>query len=300
MLTFTGAVRLWHVFLLAFLLGCVTVADNPTRQAFVTDMVGGDQVANAVGLNSAVFNAARLVGPAVAVVLIKTVGIASAFFINAASYVAVIAGLLAMDPASLFRAPRAARSRGQVREGLRYVRRSPVLLSTILLMTVVATFGLNFKVFLPLLALAMHGGAGIYGLFTSLLAGGALVGGLAAAAAPGVGLASLLLIPVGATSIAFIATANTTLQLNSSPAMRGRVMALYAFVFLGSTPLGGPLMGWISQHWGPRDAMALGGLLSLAASLAAWAQLARARRDVLGAEVPAMGGSSAPRTQLAG
>src|SRR5207247_2023424 len=190
--------------------------------------------------NSAVFNAARLVGPAVAVVLIKTVGIASAFFINAASYVAVIAGLLAMDPASLFRAPRAARSRGQVREGLRYVRRSPVLLSTI------------------------------------------------------------LLIPVGATSIAFIATANTTLQLNSSPAMRGRVMALYAFVFLGSTPLGGPLMGWISQHWGPRDAMALGGLLSLAASLAAWAQLARARRDVLGAEVPAMGGSSAPRTQLAG
>jgi MFS family permease len=294
-LTATGVVQLWMVFALAFLLGCVTVVDQPTRQAFVTEMVGPEEVANAVGLNSAIFNSARVVGPAVAGILIQTVGLAPAFFVNAASFIAVIAGLNAMDPGRLVRLERVARSKGQLREGLRYVWATPELRVTIVTVAVIGTFGFNFAVILPLMArFTFHGGAGLYGLISSVMGMGALggalvtaargrpsqrlmemtavlfgVGTILAAVAPNVPLLLLALVPSGAGAIAFVATANSTLQLRSTPMMRGRVMAVYALVFLGSTPIGGPLMGWISGQWSPRVAFFISGLAALGTGVVA-------------------------------
>jgi MFS family permease len=295
----SGGIRLWMVFILAFLLGCVTAIDNPTRQSFVTEMVGPDELTNAIGLNSATFNAARIIGPAVAAVAIKTVGLSAAFFVNGVSYLAVITGLLMMRPSELFRTRKAASEPGQVRAGLRYVWSTPELKLTILLVAVVATFGMNLSVVLPLMAkFTFHGDAGTYALLTSTMAVGALGGALlaarretptprllvgtaiafgvfsiATALAPTVQLAVVGLVPTGASAISFMATANSTLQIRSDDRMRGRVMALYALVFLGSTPLGGPLTGWVSQIASPRLALALGGLITLAGGIAAWVHI---------------------------
>jgi len=291
-LTATGVVRLWMVYVLALLLGCATAFDMPTRQAFVSEMVGPDRVTNAVGLNSAVFNSARVVGPAVAGVLIAAVGIAPAFLINAVSYLAVIAGLLAMDPARLHRPPAVDRAGGQVRAGLRYVWSNRVLRSTIALVAVVGALGLNYRVALPLLARFTFGGdASAYGALASIMAAGAVVGALAAArrgrpsralllgsvavfgllsfaaaAAPTLIAEAVVLAPLGLASMTFLATANSTLQLASSPEMRGRVMALYGLVFLGSTPLGGLLGGWMAGQFGPRSILLLSGVSCLAAA----------------------------------
>jgi MFS family permease len=297
LLVLTGATQLWMIYVLAFLLGCVTVFDNPARQAFVIEMVGPDDVANAVGLNSAVFNSARLVGPAMAGILIHAIGISPSFLLNAISFVPVISALAAMRTSELARLKPVPRSKGQIREGLRYVWRTPVLRSTLLLVTVVATFGFNQIIVLPLLArYVFGGGAGLYGAMFAALAAGGLIGGLGAAArarpsrpvligsaaafsvlamlvslAPNAVWAMVGLVPTGAASMTFIATANSTLQLTSRHEMRGRVMALYALVFLGSTPLGGPLIGWISQEWGARSGLFVGGAASLiAAAAAAW------------------------------
>lgn len=290
-LTLTGSVRLWMVYLLAFLLGCATAFDMPARQAFVTEMVGSDQISNAVGLNSAVFNSARVVGPAAAGVLIATVGIAPAFLLNAVSYLAVIAGLLAMDPAELHRRAPAPPARGQIRAGLRHVWATPVLRSTILLVAVVGTLGVNNRVVLPLLArFTFQAGPGGYGLLASVAAAGSVVGALAvasrahptrrlllgsaaalgvlslvAAGAPTFGWELAVLAPLGAATITFLATANSTLQLASSPQLRGRVMALYGIVFLGSTPIGSVVVGWLAERYGPRSGLVLGGVASLAA-----------------------------------
>ena len=304
-LTLSGVAELWMIYGLSLLIGTVTVIDNPTRQSFVTEMVGADLVANAVSLNSAVFNASRIIGPAVAGVIIATVGLPWAFFINAVSFAAVIAGLRAMDPARLLRPEPAICEGGQVRAGLRYVWGVPRLRYTVLLVAIVATFGINFSVVLPLFArFEFHEGAGAFGFLTSMMALGALVGALvsaarkrptrrlligsaavfgglssAAAFAPTLPVLAMLLVPIGAASITFIATANATLQLNSSPAMRGRVMALHGLVFLGSTPLGGPAIGWISETFGPRTGLATGGVICLLAALAA---IAAIKRDAIG------------------
>src|SRR5581483_2339469 len=302
----TGAVQLWMIYVLAFLLGVVTVFDNPTRQAFVIEMVGADDGANAVGLNSAVFNGARLVGPAIAGVSIHAIGISPSFLLNAVSFIPVVAALGLMRTHELVRHAPLARSKGQVREGLRYVWDTPALRSTLLLVTVVATFGFNFIIVLPLLAkYEFHGGAGLYGLLLAVMAGGSLVGALFAAArarpsrpllvgsaaafsvlamlvavAPNAVWAAILLVPMGAFSMMFIATANSALQLTSRHEMRGRVMALYALVFLGSTPIGGPFIGWISQEWGSRAGLFIGGALSLAAAIpAAWSLRRELRRE---------------------
>jgi MFS family permease len=298
-------VHLWMVYAFAFALGCVTAVDNPTRQAFVSEMVGPDDLTNAIGLNSATFNAARIIGPAAAAVVIKTVGLSPAFFVNAASYIAVLAGLMLMRPNELFRTRKPAREPGQVRAGLRYVWATPDLRLTILLVAVVATFGLNLSVVLPLLAkFTFHGDAGTYGLLTSSMAVGALGGALVAARrelpsqrllagmaiafgvfsvftalAPTLLLAVVALIPTGATAISFMATANSTLQLRSEAHMRGRVMALYALVFLGSTPLGGPLTGWVSQVASPQLALGLEGLITAAGGIAAWVYLGKVTRS---------------------
>ena len=297
----TGSARLWMVYTLAFLLGCVHMVDMPTRHAFVMEMVGPDDISNAVALNSAMFNTGRLLGPAAAGVLIATLGIAPAFLINAASFVAVLAGLAAMRPGELYRQAPAPRARGDVRAGLRYVWTSPTLRPPLLLVAVIGTFGLNFAVVLPLLArFTFSGGAGMYGLLTSLMSGGSLLGALyaasrsqptrtvmvrAAAAFGGLTLASAaipsplalapVLVAMGTTMMIFLATANATLQLNADAAMRGRVMALYGVVFLGTTPLGGPLLGWIGEAWGAPAGMAVAGGVSLAAAVVALAAEAR-------------------------
>ena len=301
----TGAVALWMIYALAFLLGLVFMVDMPTRQSFVVEMVGPDEMPNAVGLNSAMFNTGRVVGPAAAGVLIATVGTASTFLVNAASYVAVLAALAAMRPAELFPQARSARAPGAIRAGLRYVWTTPVLRSTVLLVAVVGTFGMNFTVVLPLLArYTFDGGAPLYGWLTSAMSLGSLLGALTAAGrvgptrkmligsgaafglltlvaavAPSALLVGAVLVAVGVAIMLFLATANTTLQLACEPAMRGRVMALYGLVFLGSTPLGGPFLGWISGRWGGRWGLAVSGAVSLAAALvAASPGLARRRR----------------------
>ena len=299
-LVVTDVVQLWMVYVLAFALGLVQAVDMPTRQSFVTEMVGPDEVPNAVGLNSAMFNAGRLVGPAAAGVVISTAGVAPAFLVNAASYLVVIGALWAMRPAELYRdsaADRRAASRqpGQIREGLRHVWRTPQLRSPLLLVAVVGTFGFNFSVVLPVLAkYTLHGGASLYGWLTGVMALGSLVGALyaasrarptrrllvgsavafgaltlVAATAPTPLTTAVVLVPVGVSVMLFLATANATLLLNSTAAMRGRVMAIYGLVFLGSTPVGGPLLGFVSQHWGARAGLALSGGASLTAAVAA-------------------------------
>jgi len=304
----TGVVRLWMVFACAFLLGCATVVDNPTRQSFVTEMVGPADVPNAVGLNSAMFNGARIVGPAVAALLINRVGIWPCFALNALSFLAVIGGLLAMRPDELHRGQPVAREKGQVRAGLRYVWETPELRSTLLLLTVVGTFALNFNVVLPVMAkVVFHGGAGTYGAFTSLMGVGSMIGALGTAArhrpsrrlligacfaaggslllaagAPTRGLEYVLLLGLGICFMTFMSTANTTLQLGSSEAMRGRVMALYALVFLGTTPVGGPIVGWIAQHVGARFGFVIGGVATILAAGAFSTTIMRSRRRLAG------------------
>jgi MFS family permease len=295
-LTATGTVRLWMVYALALLLGVATAFDMPARQSFVTEMVGPDRVVNAVGLNSASFNTARVLGPAAAGLLIAVVGIAPAFFLNALSYLAMIGGLLAMDPDRLYRRAAVERGRGQIRAGVRYVWATPALRSTILLVAVVGMLGLNYRVALPLLArFAFGGGPGTYGVLAAIMAAGSVAGALtvarrgrpthgllvgsvaafgllsfAAALAPTIVIEAAFLFPIGAASLAFVATANSTVQLASSQQMRGRVMSLFGLVLLGSGPPSGLLSGWMAGQFGPRSILLLSGVSCvLAATVAA-------------------------------
>lgn len=293
LLTSADVVRLWEVFLLATLLGFVNLVDNPARQTFVLEMVGREDLPNAVSLNSVVMNAARVIGPAIGGALIAMVGLAVCFEANAASYLAVIIGLSLMHRSELNHSVPVPRARGQLREGLRHAWRTPGLRDTLLLVAVVGTLAYNFQVVLALLAKnTFHGGAGTYSALTALMGGGAVIGGLVVAGRSrpdvhrltliGAGFGTLILgvalsptlpvalaviFPMGALSIAFIATANATLQLRADPALRGRIMALYAIAFLGTTPIGSPLVGWISQVSSPRVALAVGALATVTASV---------------------------------
>jgi MFS family permease len=301
-LTVGGAIELWMLYLLIFARGAVNAVDNPARQAFLVELVGPDRLVNAVSLGSALINGARTIGPALAGVLIATAGVEACFALNALSFAAMIVALHGMDGASLRSVPPAARRRGQVRSGLRYVRATPELWIPLALMAIVGTFTFNFQTLLPLLAtFGFGGGAGAYATLTTAMGLGAIAGAIAngtrsrirpgllagaaaafgalvigAAAAPSVALAALALVPVGAASVIFAASVNSFLQLAVAPHMRGRVMALYSVVFLGSTPVGGPLMGWIAGVASPRAALALGGLVALAAAVWARATFARA------------------------
>lgn len=303
LLTATGVVELWMVGLVAFLFGCAVAVDMPARQRFVIELVGPDDLPNAITLNSVVVNAGRVVGPGIGGIVIATLGVAPCFLLNAASYGAVIAALVAMRPSEFHPQERATRGRGQLRQGLRYVRGSPALLVPLLMMAAIGMLTYEFPVTLPLLARRdFAGGPEVFGTMTAVMGAGAVVGGLltasrlptdrrlvgsaaafgvtvlAVAAAPSLPVALVGLSLVGATSVAFIATANSTLQLRTAPALRGRVMALYGVAFIGSTPLGGPLIGWIGEHAGGRAALAIGGVVALcAAALGGWAL----RRTVL-------------------
>jgi MFS family permease len=292
LLTLFHAVRLWEVAAVALGLGLVNAFDNPARQAFVLEMVGTERLRNAVSLNSVLVNAARAVGPAVAGVLIATVGVGICFMVNAVSYVAVLASLATLEVARLHAGRPVIRARGQLRAGLRYVRSTPALAVPLIMMGVIGMLAYEFQVVLPVVARqTFHGGPGAYGLMTAAMGVGAVAGGLvvaghartgvrplvlaagafgvvilAAAAAPTLGLEIAALVLVGAASVSFLAVGNTTLQLASAPEMRGRVMALWAVAFLGSTPLGGPIAGLVAEHAGPRWGLVLGGVAALTAA----------------------------------
>jgi MFS family permease len=297
-------VQLWMVFALALALGCVTVFDNPARQSFVAELVGPDDYVNGQALAATVHNTGRLVGPAVAGVLISAVGPGYAFALNAASFLAVLWGLALLDVAALRRPRRVAvRARGQVREGLRYVYRNPELRACMILVAVIALFGQNFRVVLPLLARdSFGGGAEVYGWLTSALGLGAVLGALVTASRERVSAWSLLMaavafgavnlvvavspwlwialtsmVAVGFANITFNTLARTLLQLGTDPGMHGRVMALHGFVFLGSTPIGGPLLGWMCEAWGPRAGLVVAGVTALLAGLALLPRLRRLR-----------------------
>jgi MFS family permease len=291
-MTATGVVTPWMVYLAVFAMGAVNAIDNPTRQSFVIEMVGPDRVVNAVSLNSVIVQAARIVGPALAGILIATVGVVPCFALNALTFVAMILALTRMDPSRLHAAPPAEREPGAIRAGLRYVLRTPELLVPLALMALVGTLGFNFQVVLPLLAkFSFDAGAMTYATLVSAMAVGSIVGALVnghrgrtgprliAAGALAFGVAALLaalmptlalevpaLMLLGAASVTFAATINSTLQLAVSPEMRGRVMALYSVVFLGSTPIGGPLTGWLAQAYDPRVALLLAAASGLAAA----------------------------------
>jgi MFS family permease len=300
-LTLSGHVQVWHVYLIAFLLGMVTVVDNPARQTFVVEMVGPKDLSNAVSLNSANFQSARLIGPAVAGVLITAVGSGWAFLLNGLSFLAPLAGLLLMRTAELHQVERVPRGKGQLREGLRYVGGRPELLWPIVLMAFIGTFGFNFPIWLTAFTddVFRHG-AGTYGLLNSLLALGSVAGALlaarrgasrlrvlvgaalafglleaAAALSPSFWLFALLMVPIGMASLTVNVTANSSLQLATDPIMRGRVMSLFMLVFLGGTPLGAPLVGWITDAYGARVGFAFGGLVAAAAAVLVGVILAR-------------------------
>ncbi|MFG3202801.1 MFS transporter [Streptomyces sp. NPDC048192] len=300
-LTLSGHVQVWHVYVAAFAVGLATVVDNPARQSFVSEMVGPEQLQNAVSLNSANFQSARLVGPAVAGVMITGVGTGWAFLANGLSFVAPIAGLLLMRARELHVVERAPRGKGQLREGLQYVAGRPELIWPIVLVGFIGTFGFNFPVWLSAYAdHVFHSGAGSYSLFNTLMAVGSLCGALlaarrgtarlrvltaaalafgtlevVAALAPSYWLFALLMVPIGVCGLTVNVTANTAVQMATDPAMRGRVMALFMMVFMGGTPLGAPVVGWITDTYGARIGFALGGVVSAAAAAVVGLVLAR-------------------------
>jgi len=312
-LTITGRVRVWHLFVLSAALGLVNAFDIPARQAFMVEMVGREDLMNAIALNSSMVNGARVVGPAVAGAVVAAVGEGWCFLLNAISYVAVIAGLL------LMRVPRADRVRSNrsaiadIVEGFTYVGRTAPVRAVLLLLGIVSLTAMPYSVLLPVFAdEILHGGAKTLGLLTGASGVGALIGALSLAARRGVkGLgrwiavstfafgATLLaaavmpqlwaevavMLPVGAASTAFIATSNALLQLGSSAEMRGRVMALFSVVFLGSTPIGGTLIGWIAEVAGPRAALGVGSIATLAVGAAALIGVRRVRRSRQAEEV---------------
>lgn len=274
----SGHAQLWHVFVLAFLTGVVTAFDNPTRQAFVSEMVPLDLVSNAVGLNSASFNGARLLGPGIAGLMIAAWGVAPAMAFNAVSFLAVLASLFLMKPELLTPAPMRKNGKGAVREGLRYVWHRPDIMVVMLMVFMLGTFGMNFQITNALMATRIfHKGPGEYGLLGSIMAIGTLAAALIAArrtrprlrillsalggfavftgllgAAPNYLVYALILIPTGLCALTMMTCANATVQLASDPEVRGRVMALYMAIFMGGTPLGAPFIGWVGDVYGPR------------------------------------------------
>lgn len=290
----TGIVQYWQVLVLALLLGLVSAVDSPVRQSFAVEMVGPDDLTNAVGLNSTIFNSARILGPAVAGVVIAAVGTGWAFVANAISSIAVLTGLALMRPSELRPSPAIARVRGQLRAGLRYVWHRQDLLLTMILVFVVGTFGLNFQITTALLAKQVfHRTATGYGLLSTALAVGACVGAvlatrrrtrpsllflllaalsfglleIIAGSMPGFGGTALILVLVGLAMLSFTTAANSSVQLGVEATMRGRVMALYLMCFLGGTPLGAPIVGWVASTVGPRWGMIGGGVVCMAVAV---------------------------------
>ncbi|MFT4228404.1 MFS transporter [Micropruina sp.] len=303
----SGAVQLWHVYLSATIAGVLWGFDAPARQAFVSEVVPDHLLGNAVGLNSASFNGARLLGPAIAGLMIAWVGIWPVFAVNTISFIAVLLGLFLMRPDQLHPAP-VRRGRGAIREGIAYVAHRPDLQLVLFCIFMLGTFGLNFQITNALMATKVFGvGPEGYGLLGSVMASGTLaaalmaarrrrprlrlvVGGLAAfavvttvlALAPSYWVYTVLLVPTGLTSLTVMTAANTTVQLTTAPEMRGRVMSLYMAIFTGGTPLGAPLIGWVGDAWGPRWTLLVGaiatGIAALVAAVYLWNRMGRPTR----------------------
>ncbi|MEW9623733.1 MFS transporter [Rhodanobacter geophilus] len=302
LVTVSGAVTLWQVYVFALLLGCVSAFDAPVRQVFVNDLVGDEYLANAVSLNSTSFNAARMIGPAVAGLLIAAVGCGWVFLINAASFAGVLASLMRLRVDQLHGGYKS-RKVGGITEGFRYVWRRPDLMAVLVMLLLIGTFGLNFPIFISTMSLtAFHGGAGQYGLLTSAFAIGSVGGALysarrsrpgmlllctacavfgtgcaLAALAPNEGLFAAALVLTGLAALVFATGTNSLMQLTTEPAMRGRVMALRIAVAMGGTPIGAPIVGWIADRFGPRWALGVGAAAGLAAMLVALRHLAGLR-----------------------
>ncbi len=295
----TNTVTLWMVYLLAFLLGWVNVFDNPARQTFVIELVGEDKLRNAITLYSTLVNLARVIGPTIAAILIASIGIAPCFILNGLSYSAVVIMLALMRSSELQVTPPLPKTKGQLREGINYVRTTPILRDTLLMLAIIGMLTFEFQVSLPLLAeYTFNSGASGLAYLSASLGLGAVIGGLAvasqrrntptllvaaaflfgatvlaAALMPTIFLSGLILVFAGACSIYFTSLGNSILQLTSTPQMRGRVMSFWSMAFLGSTTVGGPIVGWFAQTFGDRWGLAIGGIAGLAAGLLGWINL---------------------------
>ncbi len=291
-LVITNNVQIWMIYIFASILGMVNVINSPTVQTFVPEMVGKEQLQNAVSLNSTEVNLARALGPAMAGVLIVAVGIAWCFIINGLSYIAVLVAFFMMREKELHKTDRVPKKKGQLMEGFRYVRANPILFNTLVMMAIIGTLSYEFSIILPLIAQnTFSGNAGSYASLVSATGLGSVVGGLfaagrkkvfpkmfvfsalgfgisltVAALMPSIFLMIIIMFFAGIFSINFISLGNVTLQTESKPEMRGRVMALWTMAFVGSTPIGGPIIGWIGEHIGPRYGLAVGGVAAIVAS----------------------------------
>jgi MFS family permease len=298
-LTVTGAVQLWHVYVLAFLQGCAAAFDAPVRQTFVAELVGEDDLINAVALNSTSFNAARMVGPAIAGLAIAGIGTGWAFAANGLSFGAVLVSLASLRTSELRPNARAHRAKGSFTGGFRYVWGRPDLKAMLVMLFLIGTFGMNFPIFTSTMAVSVfHSDARGFGVLSSIMAMGTLSGALVAAARHRIGFGTLLLgaavfgvgcilaaiapgywsfagalVIIGAAALTFLNASNGLTQLSTEPAMRGRVMAIRIAIALGGTPIGAPIVGWVADHFGPRWALAVGAAAGLAAALVAAAYL---------------------------
>lgn len=293
LLVVTGVARVWMVGVLALVYGSIRVVDSPTRQAFVMEMVGREQLQNAVSLNSTLMSLARIIGPTIAGVLVATIGLAGCFLVNAGSYLLVVLALLMMHADEFYASPRARKVRGQMSAGLAYAKSNHPVLIALLMMTLIGTFTYEFSVVLPLMATqTFNAGATGYAWMNAMMGVGAVIGGLVVASstklsvkllatvACGFGAAELLtslsptllialigMIAIGFMSVGFSSRGNATIQLLSAPEMRGRVLAFWMMAFIGSKPIGGPIVGWVGEQFGPRAAMGLGGAAALLAGI---------------------------------
>jgi MFS family permease len=300
-LVLTGSVRVWHVYVIAFVLGTVFALDNPARQSFVNEMVGPQRLHNAISLNSSVFQLGALIGPAVSGLLINAAGVGWSFALNAVSYVAPVTALLRMRPRELHVTPHAAKTEGRLRAGLQFAAGHRNVRMPILLVGMIGLFTINLPVALAAYAKTVFdSGAGGYGLLSSLVAvgsvGGALISArrrsmsllslvmlagavalleLLTAAAPSQLLCCAALVPLGTVMLLFVTSANSIVQTAAPDALRGRVISIYLTVFIGSGAFGGPLVGYLSEHLGPRQALGTAGIVSMAAAAALAARLAR-------------------------
>jgi MFS family permease len=306
-LTIAGVVRLWHVYVFAFLSGSAAALDAPVRQTFVAEMVGDADLPNAVALNSTSFNAAQMIGPAVAGLLIARVGIGWAFLLNGLSFAAVLISMSFFRLSELRTSARAHRTTSGFLEGLRYVWRRPDLRAILIMLFLIGTFGLNFPIFISTMAVnVFHSDARGFGLLSSIMAVGTLSGALFAASRQKPSLASLLagagvfglgctlaalapgywwfgaaLVVIGAAGLTFTNGTNSIMQLSTEPAMRGRVMALRVGIALGGTPIGAPIVGWVANHFGPRWALGIGAAAGFAAALIALFVLSSRKEPLL-------------------
>jgi MFS family permease len=314
--TLTGVVELWMVYALSAAFGAVTALDNPSRQTFVMEMVGPDDISNAVTLNSVVVNGARVIGPAIGGVVIATLGVGECFIVNGVSYVAVLIAMGLIRRDELHPAARTPRAPRQLRDGLKYVRDEPMLRTTLIMLAIIGTLTFEFSTTLPLLAeFTFDSGSTGLAVMTSMMGVGAVIGGLVVASIgpptpqrlvvvatgfgvavglvavmPTIELACAMMPFVGVASVSTISLSNATLQLNSDASYRGRVMALFSVAMMGSTPIGSPIVGWIGEHISPRVALLVGSAGALGAAAIAWSQFRTQQPDPVDQREAALSG----------